>query len=186
MGKSPAALLASMVANLEAKTGRALPAWIAIARKGGQKHGEIVRFLKQEHGLSHGYANLVALRTLAAGDGGEQGGGDVVAAQYAGQRAALRPIHDALVMAAKKLGGDLEVAAKKTCVSLRRARQFALIQPATNTRIDLGLRLDGVPVGGRLEKWPSTMCTHRVRLEEVAQVDRQLLGWIRQAYAQAE
>jgi hypothetical protein len=69
---------------------------------------------------------------------------------------------------------------------LRRARQFALIKPATNTRVDLGLKLDGVPVVRRLEKWPDTMCTHRVRLESVAQVDGELLGWIKKAYGMAE
>ncbi|HUR28621.1 MAG TPA: DUF5655 domain-containing protein, partial [Planctomycetota bacterium] len=144
-------------------------------------HGEIVAFLKREHALGHGYANLVAQRALAA----PVGEGDLVDAQYAGTRAALRPIHDALIAAVAKLGADVEVAPKKTGVSLRRARQFVLIQPATSTRIDLGLKLDGVPLGGRLEKWPSTMCTHRVRLESLKDVDRELLAWIKLAYEQA-
>jgi len=186
VSKSPEEALATMVANLEEKTGRTLKEWIRIARGGGAKHGEIMRFLKGEHGLSHGYANLVALRTLQAEEGAPKGDAALVDAQYAGARAALRPIHDRLVEAARKLGGDVEVSAKKTGVSLRRARQFALIQPATNTRIDLGLRLDGVPLGGRLEKWPNTMCSHRVRLESAAQVDRELLQLLKKAYQQAE
>jgi hypothetical protein len=180
------AAIATMIANLEAKTGRTLTAWIALAQKGGDRHGAIVAFLKKQHGLGHGYANLVAQRALAAAAGGEASAGDLVDAQYSGARAALRPIHDALVAAAKKLGDDVEVAAKKTGVSLRRARQFALIQPASNTRVDLGLKLPGVPLGGRLEKWPNDMCTHRVRLEQKGDVDRQLLGWLAQAYAQAD
>ena len=142
----------------------------------------IVKFLKGEHALGHGYANLVAQRALAQADGD----GDLVAAQYAGARAGLKPIHDALVAAAKKLGADVEVSPKKTCVSLRRERQFALIQPATNARVDLGLKLEDVPLGGRLEKWPSTMCTHKVRLESLHDVDKELLGWIAKAYAQAK
>ncbi len=183
MSVAPKQAIESMIANLKAKTGKSLEQWTKIAKSSGQeKHGAIVKFLKGEHALTHGYANLVAQRTLGASDDTS----DLVAAQYAGARAALKPIHDALVAAAKRLGRDVEVSPKKTCVSLRRERQFALIQPATNTRIDLGLKLDDLPFGGRLEKWPSTMCTHKVRLESVADVDKELLGWIAMAYAQAK
>ncbi len=183
MTASPEQMVESMIANLKDKTGKSLEQWVAIAKAcGEEKHGGVVKFLKSEHALGHGYANLVAQRTLAEPAGSD----DIVAAQYAGARAALKPIHDAIVAAAKKLGPDVDVSAKKTCVSLRRERQFALIQPATNTRIDLGLKLEDVPFGGRLEKWPSTMCTHKVRLESVKDVDKELLGWIAKAYAQAQ
>jgi len=176
--------LESMIANLREKTGRSLEQWVAIAKKSGlQKHGEIVKHLKGDHALGHGYANLVAQRALASASGADEG--DLVAAQYAGPRAALRPIHDALIAAVKKLGADVEIAPKKTGVSLRRARQFALIQPATDTRIDFGLKLDGVPIAGRLEKWPNPMCSHRVRLESTKDVDRELLAWVKAAYESA-
>ena len=179
MAKSPQEMAEAMVASLREKTGRTLEQWAALVKKSGAaKHGEVVKFLKGEHGVGHGYANLIASRCLAS----PQGEGDLVAAQYAGARAHLKPIHDALVAAAKKFGSDVEVSPKKTSVSLRRARQFALILPATNSRVDLGLKLPGVPVAGRLEKWPDTMCTHRVRLESKADVDKEVLGWMRQSY----
>lgn len=185
MASSPDDTLQTMIKNLEAKTGKSLDAWVALAQRGGQKHGEIVKFLKGEHGLTHGYANLVAQRALQQRDGGPVAADDLVAAQYAGARAALRPIHDALVAAAKELGGDVVVDAKKTGVSLRRGRQFALIQPASNTRVDLGLRLE-LPLGGRLEKWPNTMCSHRVKLAAAKEVDAEVRRWLAQAYAEAE
>ena len=50
-----------------------------------------------------------------------------------------------------EFGKDLEVSPKKTYVSLRRNKQFALIQPSTATRVDVGLNLKGHPVGDRLE-----------------------------------
>jgi hypothetical protein len=187
MSKSPDAMLQTMIANLKEKTGRTLEEWVEVARAhGASKHGEIVKFLKGEHGMGHGYANLVAQRTLEAAAGGPAAGENLVAAQYAGPRAALRPIHDAVVAAARRLGADVEIAPKKTGVSLRRSRQFALIQPATNSRVDLGLKLDGVPVAGRLEKWPDTMCSHRVRLQSAGQVDQEVRGWLSQAYDQAK
>lgn len=182
MTKSPEAAIETMIANLCEKTGKPFEHWIKVARQSGfSKHGEVVKFLKAEHEFTHGYANLVAQRALAQ----PAGEVDLVEAQYQGARAALRPIHDALVAAAVKFGKDVEVAPKKTCVSLRRARQFALIQPASNTRVDLGLKLEGVPLGGRLEAWPSTMCTHRVRLESIKDIDRELLGLLKQAFTQS-
>jgi hypothetical protein len=182
MAKSPEEIAEGMIANLRETTGKSLEEWTPIVKKSGAaKHGEVVTFLKTKHGVGHGYANLIAQRVLSAGSESV----DLVAAQYQGARAALKPIHDALVAAAKKLGTDVEVSPKKTSVSLRRAKQFALIQPATNTRIDLGLKLPGVPFAGRLEKWPDTMCTHRVRLEKAGDVDKQVLAWMKQAYEAA-
>jgi hypothetical protein len=94
----------------------------------------------------------------------------------------LLPIHDAIVVFAKSLGSDVELAPKKTSHSLRRKKQFALITPATKTRVDLGLALKGDEPHGRLEPGDA-MCSHRVRLESVADFDAEVQGWIAQAYA---
>lgn len=182
----PEQALKSMIANFAAKTGKALPEWVKLARaSGAAKHGEIVKFLKEKHALGHGYANQVAQHALKVDGAAEPSGDALIDAQYAGKKAELRPLCDALIAAAKKLGGDVEVAPKKTCVSLRRKKQFALIEAATNTRVDVGLQLKGVPVGGRLGKYPSTMCTHRVKLEQGAALDAELEGWLKQAYEAA-
>ena len=67
---TPEQMEATMLANLEAKTGQALAHWLQLVAKSGlDKHGKIVAHLKQEHGLTHGYANLVAhhhLRSAAS------------------------------------------------------------------------------------------------------------------------
>src|SRR5437762_12633071 len=82
----------SMVRNLEEKTGKKLEDWTTIARKSGfAKHGEIVKFLKTEHALGHGYANMVA-HAMATPDvlkTTESASGDLLAAQYAGNKAGL-------------------------------------------------------------------------------------------------
>jgi predicted transport protein len=110
-----------------------------------------------------------------------------VAAQYAGKKEGLRPIHDALIAAVKKLGADVEVSPKKTYVSLRRSKQFALIQPSTATRIDVGLNLRGEKTTPRLEASGSfnAMVSHRVRVESKKEVDPELKGWLKQAYDRA-
>ncbi len=177
----------TMIRNLEEKTGKSFAAWQQLARASQlTKHGEIVKFLKTEHGLSRGYANLVAHEVLqsAASNFAED---DLIAAQYAGAKAALRPVYDALVAALQGFGNDVEFAPKKAYVSVRRKKQFACLQPSTATRFDVGINLKGVTPAGRLEASGSfnTMVSHRVRVSNVHEVDAELLAWLRQAYEQA-
>lgn len=187
MGKSPEEMASAMIANMQEKTGKTLPEWITIAQScGAQKHGAIVKHLKSEHGMTHGFANLVAHKTLKS-DAGSADNADLVAAQYSGPKAGLRPIYDAVLKVVTGLGGDVEVAPKKAYVSLRRNKQFALIQPSTKTRVDLGINLKGVPATDRLEASGSfnAMVTHRVRLSESGDVDEQVGSWLKQAYSNA-
>jgi predicted transport protein len=110
---------------------------------------------------------------------------DVVAAQYAGARAALRPIYDKLAAAARNLGDDVDFGPRKTYVALHRKNQFAVIQPSTNSRVDLGLRLKNPPTSDRL--LPATnvgggSITHRVALTAPDQIDAEVLSWLKAAY----
>jgi hypothetical protein len=109
---------------------------------------------------------------------------DLVEAQYAGAKAGLRPIYEALVAMIKKFGTDVELAPKKGYVSLRRNKQFGLIQPSTATRVDVGVNLKGQAPGPRLEASGSfnAMVSHRVRVAGVKEVDAELEGWLRKAY----
>jgi hypothetical protein len=184
MPSTPEEQLASMIANLKEKTGRSLADWVKLATASGKaKHGEIVGFLKEKHGLGHGYANLVAQRTLNVGVP-EASGDDLVEAQYSGAKSALRPIYEALASRVKAFGADVELSPKEGYVSLRRSKQFGLIQPSTATRLDVGINLKGTPPSGRLEASGSfnAMVTHRVRLESVKDVDAELTGWLKKAY----
>ena len=189
MPASPEDMAASMVANMKAKTGKTLEQWLAEAKKtGAEKHGAIVKALKADHGLTHGYANLVAHKFLKSDAGSKADGGtDLVAAQYAGPKADLKPIYDAIIKAARSFGRDVEVAPKKTYVSLRRNKQFAIVQPSTRTRVDLGINLKGEPAAGRLETSGSfnAMVSHRVRLEKPADVDREVKAWLKKAWSDA-
>ncbi|MEM8815552.1 MAG: DUF4287 domain-containing protein [Pseudomonadota bacterium] len=178
---TPDKQLATMLANLPEKTGKPLAEWLKLLAKSGLgKHGEIVKHLKTEHGVTHGFANLIAAKALEGGEGET----DLIAAQYAGPKAKLRPLYDEIVKFAQSLGPGLEIAPKKASVSLRRKKQFALITPATRTRIDLGLALKGKPAAGRLESY-NAMCSHRVRLESTADFDESVKAWMCEAYGKA-
>lgn len=180
---SPEEQLQTMLANIPEKTGKTLAAWKKLIAKSGQeKHGQIVKWLKTEHGVTHGFANLISTK-YREGDGqGETA--DLISAQYSGAKADLKPLHDAIVKYAQSLGKDVELSPKKTSHSLRRKKQFALITPATKTRIDLGLALKGDDASGRLETY-NAMCSHRVRLETVKDFDKQVKAWMKDAYSRS-
>lgn len=187
MSRSPQDMANAMIDNMKEKTGKTLQQWIAIAKKSGAaKHGEIVKMLKSDHGMTHGFANLVALKTLKSDAGSIGKTTDLVAAQYAGDKAALKPIYDAVIKAAESCGA-IEIAPKKAYVSLRRSKQFAIIQPSTKTRVDLGLNMKTEAAKGRLEKSGSfnAMVSHRVRLEKSTDVDKSVKAWIKKAWSEA-
>lgn len=180
----------SMVKNLEEKTGKKLSEWTAIASSCGfAKHGEIVKYLKDKHGLGHGYANMVAhaMKTPDVLKTTETASDDLLAAQYSGAKAVFKPLYDKLLKAVQGFGKDVEVSPKKTYVSLRRSKQFALIQPTTATRLDVGINLKGEKPTKRLEASGSfnSMVSHRVRVDDIKQIDAELVGWLKKAYGLA-
>jgi hypothetical protein len=183
--------IATQLANIEQRTGKSLEALAKIITSSGlTKHGEIRDMLKKDLGMGHGDANtLVHVVLKSDGASAAEAGGkslaDVAAEIYAGPKAALRPIHDAL-MAGLKPFGEFEVAPKKGYVSLRRKKQFATIGPGANTRVDVGLNMKDVKATPRLEALPpGGMCQYRVKVTDAREVDAELLGWIRQAYDRA-
>lgn len=158
-----------------------------LSKAGLQNHGEIMKFLKGEHGVTHGFANTISGLYRQQLAGGPASSDDLVAQQYAGKKAGLRPIYDAVLKIAADFGKDVEIAPKKTYVSLRRNKQFAIVKAATQSRVDLGLNLKGQEPDGRLEGGNvfSGMCTHRIQLNAVSDVDAEVSAWLKEAYEQA-
>ncbi len=188
MAKSPEEARRNMIEGLKDKTGKTLEEWLALIPADRRaRHSDVVKYLKEDHGLTHGYANQVALQAMKPAGAPEAGSDDLVTAQYQGNKAALRPIYDALVSLISGFGEDIEFAPKKAYVSVRRSKQFAIIQPSTATRVDLGINLKGHAAKGRLEESGSfnAMVSHRVRLSSPGEVDAELKGWLKQAYDKA-
>lgn len=186
MPNSIDAMADKMVANMKEKTGKTLEQWLKIvAKEKIEKHMAIVKFLKSEHGVTHGFANMVAHHALNPVS--QDGDTDLVDQQYSGAKDALRPIYDALVAAINKFGDDVEIAPKKAYVSLRRKKQFAIIQPSTKDRVDVGLNLKGQDTTSRLEASGSfnSMVSHRVRITKKADVNAELKKWLKAAYTDA-
>jgi hypothetical protein len=171
--------------NIQAKTGKTLDQLYALIRKSGlTKHGEIREMLKRDLGLGHGDANTLANFYLKA-TAGPASSGDALTEIYSGPKAELRPIHDRLMDAINKFG-PCEIAPKKTYVSLRRKKQFAMIGPATKTRVEVGINLKGLTPTERLIELPAGgMCQYKVNVTTAAEVDKELIAWIKQAYDNA-
>ena len=182
--------LEAQIHNIEEQYGKSLSEWIALIKESGTtKHTDMVTMLKSQYGMSHSSAHRVALKAREA-DGAsmvqaaQASGRDPVEEMYSGKKADLKPLHDALMTAITSFGNDIELAPKKGYVSLRRKKQFAMIQPTSVTRIDIGLILKGVLPTERLESASSfnALFTHRVRVNNVNDVDEQLITWLKQAY----
>lgn len=172
--------LQTMINNMPEKTGKPLDEWKSILQaKKFAKHGEAMKFLKGEHGVTHGFANTI----IALSKEEKKEDSDLVSDQYKGKES-LIPIYEKLISVISDFGEDVVLTPKKTSVSMIRKRQFALIKQATKTRIDLGFKLKDKPFTERLgNSGPfGTMCTHRVQLSSVDEVNAELIGWLKEAY----
>ena len=181
------AALQSQIRNIETTYGKPLDCWFAVIDASGlAKHNEVVAMLKGDHGLAHGAAHRVSLLARQRDHAGVAAPPDPADALYAGAKAGLRPLHDALIGEIRALG-TFSIAPKKGYLSLRRRKQFAMVQPSTTSRIDLGLILSATPATGRLESAArfNPLFTHRVRITAVTDLDDELRGWLATAYALA-
>jgi predicted transport protein len=183
----PAAATETQLRNIKTATGMSVPAFAAaVTERGVVGHARIVAFLKAEYGLSHGNANAVALKVRELAAGGPASSDALLDAQYAGAKAALRPIYERLASIAPDLGPDVEILVQKTGVSFRRHRQFAVVQAASAKRVQLGLNLGSAPDDPRVVATPGAMCAFRVDLPDAQSVDAHVVRWLREAYERAD
>jgi len=70
---------------------------------------------------------------------------------------------------------------------LRRKKQFAILQPATKTRFEIGINLKGFPPKGKLEeiKTANAMCSHKINLLNDNEIDKEVIEWLKTAYLHA-
>jgi len=194
----PVAATITQLKNIQARTGKTIAELhAAVAASGASKHGEKRSWLMEQFKLGYGDANTVVhfidkpMPELGGGTPGTPGAaaavapaadGDPLHSLYTGAKAGLRPLHEA-VMALIEGFGTFELAPKKTYVSLRRKKQFAMVGPATKDSVEIGLNAKDLPPHARLKQQPpGSMCNATTRITGVAEVDAQLAGWLRQAY----
>lgn len=176
----------TMIENLYKNTGKTLEQWIDIVKKQNfSKHGEIIKFLKEQHEFTHGFANLVAHKANETDAGSAENQDDLITKQYQSKEH-LKPFYDKLMSEISKFGKDIEIAPKNSYVSLRRKKQFATLNPATKTRFEIGINLKGQEAKGKLvaEK-QNAMCSHKINITDIKEIDKEVLEWIKTAYDNA-
>ncbi len=197
----PQAAVLTQLRNIQAKTGKTIAELHAeLARTGLAKVGEKRSWLMAQFKLGYGDANTVALlvgkipaaldaasgaaatATAAATAAAAGPDGDPLDAIYSGAKAPLREVHEA-VLAAVRAFGDSEQAPKKTYISLRRKKQFAMVGPATKDLVEIGLNAKDLPAHTRLKvQPPGSMCQATTRIGSVKEVDALLVGWLKRSY----
>lgn len=187
MLKSPQEMTEAVTRNLPEKTGRSLTQWVELVKQEGpaDRKGRIA-FLKEVHKLGHVQASVVVYEAEKPPGYVEPTPEEWVEAQYAGPKAALRPIYERLIEAVKALGPEAVADPRQTYVSVLRNRQIAVIEPTTRTRVDLFLCLPGWEPTGRLVpsgKPANDRRNLKVALTSPDQVDDEVRSWLAAAFA---
>jgi hypothetical protein len=189
------AMVQKWIAELPEKTGKSLEQWLEFIKKNGPANEKEQRaWLKEKHGLGTNTAWWLAERASGTDMGMTEEDPEAylrmaevqVEEMFAGPKAALRPIYDALLKLGRALGKDVKVCPCKTIVPFYRTHVFAQIKPTTRTRIDLGLALKDTPfterlldTGGLAKK---DRITHRIGLTSLTEIDDEVKRWLKTAY----
>lgn len=178
--------LETQLANIQERTEKTLDELFGILETSGlETHDQLRDHLQEESGMGHGDADTVVHVYRQRGDDAPRTVEGELARIYSGNEH-LRPIHDAIMERLEDFD-DFEVSAKKSYVSLRRRKQFAMVGPATRSQVEIGLDFDHADPPERLRpEKAGGMCRYKVRISDVDEVDEELIGWMRDAYESAD
>lgn len=177
--------------NIQTKTGKTPQDFKVLAEqkgllKEGVKTGQIVSWLKEDYRLGQGHAMAIFL-TLRNATQPRLSKDEQVARHFKGDKAKwLKPFEELLAKIGK-FGPDISTAPTNSYISiLRKGKKLAVVQ-VTSERLDIGIKLKSAKPTGRFEAagaW-NNMVTHRVRINDPAQIDTEVLEWLKQAYEAA-
>jgi Domain of unknown function (DUF5655)/Domain of unknown function (DUF4287) len=189
------AMVQNWIATLKSKTGRTIDEWMKHIKKEGPDDEKACRtWLKEKYGLGTNYAWWLAERALGNKLGLADDDPDsylkeapiYVEAMFAGPKAGLLPIYEALLKIGLSLGGDVKACPCQTMVPLYRNHVFANLKPTTRTRLDLGLALKDtktpaslIDTGGFAKK---DRITRRIPISSVEEIDDTVKHWLEVAY----
>jgi hypothetical protein len=188
------AMVQKWVAELKGKTGRTLEEWCAYITKEGPDELPARRdWLKGRHKLGTNTAWWLAERADGQPTWDESPESYLAIAptyvdeMFAGPKAAIRPVADALMRLALDVAADIKFCPCKTIIPFYREHVIAQIKPATRTRIDFGLALGpDVPFTKRLLDTKGIQkkdrITHKIEVTKTGDLDAELRGWLKKAY----
>jgi hypothetical protein len=171
--------------KVKAKTGKTPEDFARLAsRKGLARHGDIVKWLKSDFSLGHGHATAIAA-VVTRKDVPKASADEKISALFGASKQHWRRPCESAIAKIKEFGSDAGAGVGGTYINLLRAgRKFAILQPSSSDRLDIGIKLKGASADERFEaagSW-NTALTHRVRIHEPGQIDRAVFSWLRRAY----
>jgi len=175
---------------IEQKTGKSPDEFVDLARqKGyldpGTKAGEIIAWLKEDYGLGRGHAMALVGVFKSANDPDRRDRDERLNRIFSGKRARWRGDFDQLMERVRQFGPGVSARATDSYVSILKDEQkFAIVQ-FTADRMDIGVKLKGRSPSARFEdagSW-NAMVTHRARIAAAAEIDEEIVSWLRDAYS---
>lgn len=186
------AMIQRWTEQLPIKTGRTMDEWAELVRSKNFSHRKERAAWLKEQGVGGNMAGMIADYSFdkLTWDGDPtiylKQAAVYVDAMFLKGKEWQRPIFEKVAEEVRRLGRDVKICPCKTMVPFYRNREFAHIKPATQTRLELGLALPGVPFKGRLQKNPRAddkdRHHHLVELTDVKDVNSELVKWLRMAY----
>jgi len=175
------------LATIKSKTGKTPDDFKVLAQeKGLTQRAQIMDWLKADFDLGHGHANLITHLIMGA-DAPKVSADEALDAHFSGAKAVWRPAFDDLLDQISAFGADVTLGSGKTYINLlRKGKKFGIVQ-VTAKRFDIGIKDKAAPVEGRFEasgSW-NEMVTHRVKVDNPAQIDDEIIGRLRLAYDKA-
>lgn len=184
---SPADMMNSVTDSMKERTGKTLEEWVAAVQFTGidPLDQKAVRNWLREQGVLQNSQWAIADAAARAAGWERSSVEGYIDSQYTGEKAALRPIFDALREIIEGLGEDVVVEGRGGYTPFVRKRQFAAIQASTKTRVDLGLRFKDAPDSPSLStsSLPG-QSTHKLGLTSFEQITDEVKVLIRLAYEQ--
>jgi hypothetical protein len=154
--------------------------------KPGVKAAQITGWLRDDFGLGHGHA-MAMYGVIKPAEGPPLTAAEQIDKHFTGHRADWKKPYRQLMAKMDKFGPDVSAQATNAYISvLRRDKKFAIVQ-VTSERLDVGVKIKGHDPTDRLRRagaW-NAMVTHRVAVNRPAEIDAELIAWLRIAYDRA-
>lgn len=186
--RGPEDMMAAVAASMHQRTGRTVEEWVDVVNASGidpldQK--AVRRWLKARHDIPQNSRWAIAHTAARAAGWQPPTEEESVDKQYAGPKAALRPIFDHVRAIIEDFGDDVAMEGRASYIPFIRRRQFAAIAAATRTRVDIGLRYTDPPTSERLTAGNAPgQGTHKLPLTAVDDIDDEVRRLLQAAYDQ--
>ena len=184
---SPTDMMSSVTDSMKERTGKTLEEWVAAvqATKIDPLNQKAVRNWLKDQGVLQNSQWAIADAAARAAGWERPSVEGYINSQYQGEKAALRPIFDALREIIEGLGEDVTAEGRGGYTPFVRKRQFIAVQASTKTRIDLGLRFKQAPDSALLSTTSLPgQSTHKLGLSSVDDITDEVADLIRVAYEQ--